>query len=221
VSDPAATAARRARLRDGSRRPRYWRTVVLSVAVADQQKKKTEAPRPKPPPPRPVAHNTPPRAARPEPEAAAPKAAHAAPVQTQVALSNLDMAPGGIAMPGTPKAAPVKVASLSPDAPRKRIGHEDAACDEEPTRPEPIVKVEIEYTAAARAEGVEGKLVLKLTIAADGSVADVDVVSSVNEALDASAVATVKRWRFRPATRCGRPVAGGVYKLVRIFELTD
>jgi TonB family protein len=146
-------------------------------------------------------------------------------VQTALALSNADLAPGGIAMAGTPKldrAAAVKVASISPDAPRRRIGHEgEGPCDEEPTRPEPVFKPEIEYSAAARAEGIEGRLVLKLVIGADGSVRDVEVVSGVDPALDASAIATVKRWRFKPAMRCGRPVAGGVYKLAQRFELTD
>jgi protein TonB len=193
---------------------------AISVAVAETQKKKTEPkPRPAPPPPR-VARVSRPAPTRAEPEAAAPRV-HAAPVQTQVALSNADLAPGGIALPGTPRIARVKVASISADAPRRRIGHEDLACDEEPSKPEPVFKPEIEYTAAARAEGVEGRLVLKLIIAADGSVSDVDVVSGVEPALDASAIATVRRWRFKPAMRCGRPVGGGLYKLAQRFELTD
>jgi protein TonB len=213
-----------------SRAETRQRRRAISVAVADKEQKKPAAkPKPPaPPPPRPVAHRTTPKAAaRPEPEVAEvkPSRATAAPVQTAVALSNADLGPGGIALPGTPKlekAQPVKVASVSPDAPRRRIGHEaEAPCDEEPTRPEPVFKPEIEYTASARAEGIEGRLVLKLTISADGSVADVEVVSGVNEALDASAIATVKRWRFKPAMKCGRPVAGGVYKLAQRFELTD
>jgi protein TonB len=160
---------------------------------------------------------------------AAPSAAPR-PVQTAVALSNADLAPGGIAVAGTPKlekAAPVKVAGIVPGAPRHRL-HEpgnpseaEEACDEEPTKPVPVYKTEIEYTAAARAEGVEGRLVLALTIGADGSVIDVAVVSSVQESLDASAIATVKTWRFKPALKCGRPVAGGVFKFAQRFELTD
>ena len=197
---------------------------AISVAVIDKQPRKVEErPKPAPPPPPKVTHrSTTPHPAR-EPEEVAPHVVHAAPVQTSVAMSNADLMPGGIALPGAPKAEahPQRVASVSPEAPRRRIGHEDAPCDEEPTRPEPIFKPEIEYTAAARAEGIEGRLVLKLTIAADGSVAEVEVVSSVDPALDASAVATVKRWRFKPALRCGRPVAGGVYKLAQRFELTD
>jgi protein TonB len=195
---------------------------AISVAVADAEKKKTQPkPKPAPPPPPRVAKVSRPAPSKAEPEVAAPKV-HAAPVQTQVALSNADLAPGGIALPGTPHIAKVKVASISPDGPRRRIGnHEDLACDEEPSKPEPVFKPEIEYTAAARAEGVEGRLVLKLTIAADGSVSDVDVVSGVEPALDASAIATVRRWRFKPAMKCGRPVGGGVYKLAQRFELTD
>jgi protein TonB len=204
-----------------SRAETRQRHKAISVAVTDERKKE-DRPRPPPPPPPRVARVAPRPAPRAEEEAPAPRV-HAAPVQTQVALSNADLTPGGIALPGTPKASAhaVKVASVSPDAPRRRIGHEDQACDEEPSKPEPVFKPEIEYTAAARAEGVEGRLVLKLIIAADGSVSDVEVVSGVQEGLDASAIATVRRWRFKPAMKCGRPVGGGVYKLAQRFELTD
>jgi protein TonB len=199
---------------------------AISVAVADAEKKHVEPKAPPPPPPRPITHRSAPRPLAREPEVAEARPARTAtPVQTALALSNADLAPGGIALAGTARldrAAAVRVASVSPDAPRRRIGHEtDANCDEEPTRPEPIFKPEIEYTAAARAEGIEGRLVLRLEIGADGSVRDVAVVSGVDAALDASAIATVKRWRFKPAMKCGRPVAGGVYKLAQRFELTD
>jgi protein TonB len=147
-----------------------------------------------------------------------------------VALSNADLAPGGIAMAGTPrleKAAAVKVASVDQGAPRRRL-HEpgapnqaEEACDEEPTKPVAVYKTDIEYTASAKAEGIEGKLKLKLTIAADGSVVDVEVVASVEPGLDAAAVAAVKQWRFKPALRCGKPVAGGTFIVQRTFELTD
>ena len=37
----------------------------------------------------------------------------------------------------------------------------------------------------------------------------------------AAAVAAVRRWRFKPAMMCGKPVAGGVYIVARRFELGD
>src|SRR5262249_1104928 len=94
-------------------------------------------------------------------------------------------------------------------------------CTEEATKPEPIFKQEIEYPAQARADGVEGRLVLRLQVGADGSVTQVAVLSSVESALDAAAIVAAKKWRFKPAMRCGKPVAGGVYTLARRFELGD
>jgi protein TonB len=204
---------------------------AISVAVPDEVKKKPAPPKPPPPPPRPVAHVTPKVAPKPEaPEPVKASAPKAAPVQTAVALSNADLAPGGIAMAGTPKlekAAPVKVAAVEPGAPRKRL-HEPGApnqaeevCDEEPTKPVPLARTEVEYTAEARANNVEGHLVVTITVGADGAVTDVTIVNSVDPALDAAAVATIKTWRFKPALKCGKPVAGGIYKYGHRFELAD
>jgi protein TonB len=176
--------------------------------------------------------------------AAAPKAAPAAeapvPVakvaaepiaMTDIAMSNEDIG-DAVAIPvvvrGAQAVAPTKVASIDSE-PRRRRVHElgpggpivEERCTEEPTKPEPVFKTEIEYTAAARAEGIEGKLKLRVVIGADGGVVSVDVLSSVSPELDAAAVATVKHWRFKPAMACGKPVAGGTYVLARRFELGD
>ena len=84
-----------------------------------------------------------------------------------------------------------------------------------------VYKVDLEYTAAARTEGIEGRIKLKLTIAADGSVSDVEVLASVEPALDAAAVAAARQWRFKPAMACGKPVAGGTFIMTKTYELTD
>ena len=62
---------------------------------------------------------------------------------------------------------------------------------------------------------------LRITVGADGVVADVQVQSAVDPALDAAAVAAVKTWTFKPAMRCGKSMAGGVFTLARRFELGD
>jgi len=147
-----------------------------------------------------------------------------------VAMSNEDIG-DAVAIPVmcAPQAsAPTKVASIDSEQ-RKRRVHEigpggpvaEEHCTEEPSKPEPVFKTEIEYTAAARAEGIEGKLKLKVVVGGDGSVLSVEVLSSVSPELDAAAVAAVKRWRFRPAMACGKPIAGGTYVLARRFELGD
>jgi protein TonB len=154
------------------------------------------------------------------------------PVAMDLAMSNDDIG-DAVAIPVAPRqvqaVAPTKVASMDAE-PRRRRVHElgpggpiptDERCGDEPSKPEPLFKTEIEYTAAARAEGIEGKLKLRVVVGADGSVASVEILSSVSPELDAAAVAAVKRWRFKPAMACGKPVAGGTYVLARRFELGD
>ncbi len=193
-----------------------------SVVVID--KPKVEKPKPPPPPPEPPKIvRPPPKAVTETPPAPAPTGEHAAPV----ALSGLELSNDdgpGIALGGpAPNQPAVPESRLhAPKGPAKTsIKSQLEDCTEEPTKPEPIFKQEIEYTAQARADGIEGRLVLRLQIGADGTVLKVDVLSSVEAALDASAIASAKKWRFKPAMRCGKPVAGGVYTLARRFELGD
>lgn len=210
---------------------------TFSVQMTETAKKKAPPPKPQtakpqPPKPKPAA----PVGAAPK-LAVALKAAEAPtpkmtfePVLTGIEMTNDDSA-GGVVIPvrAPAAAAPTatKVASFEPEARRHR-SHDlgpgpqlDQGCHDEPSKPEPVFKTEIEYTHAARAEGIEGKLKLKLIVGADGSVVGVEVLSSVSPELDAAAVAAVRQWRFKPAMACGRPVAGGTYIIARRFELGD
>jgi protein TonB len=157
-------------------------------------------------------------------------------------MSN-DDAPGGIALGGPAGvgvgsgggAAPVRVASAVSSARTRRTREAlgegggsaptdesgEVPCSEEPTKPVPVSRTDLEYTVAAKTEGIEGKLKLKLTVGADGSVTDVEVLASVEPALDQVAVAAARQWRFKPAMLCGKPVAGGTYVLQKRYELTD
>jgi protein TonB len=195
----------------------------ISVAVVTKKEE------PKKPPPPPVV-KAPPKVvvAKPVAEPAIVPEASAKSSTPAPFLASLDMgndSPGGIAIPvarpPAPKAAsPVKLA-VAEHQRRSDLAQGEEACDEEPSKPEPIFKVEIEYPPSARAEGIEGRLVLRVFVAADGTVSKVDVVSGVDPTLDAGAVASVLRWRFKPSRRCGKPMEGGVYTLARKFELGD
>ena len=214
---------------------------AISVAVTDAKKK---APKPPPPPPPPPVHHAP-RVVASVPKAAPvaappPRPAPVHAVETALAMSN-DDAPGGIALAphaaAPAAAAPARVASAVSSARTRRArealgagpnlgetgggGAADESCAEEPSKPVPVFKADLEYTVAAKTEGIEGKLKLKITVAADGSVSDVEVLASVEPALDAVAVAAARQWRFKPAMACGKPVAGGTYVLQKRYELTD
>jgi len=207
-----------------------------SVAFTEEKKKaKPAPPKPLPPPsPRPVARAPERKLAAvskdlPEPVA---KVVAPAPMVTALAMSN-DDAPGGIALgprgsvAKAAAAAPTKVASAVTESRRQRLREaagavgEDAPCNEDPSKPVPIARQpDIELTASARAEGVEGRLILSLTVGADGTVTGVRVTKSLSAEMDAAAEAAVKQWRFKPAMACGKPVAG-TFNLGRTFELGD
>jgi len=63
------------------------------------------------------------------------------------------------------------------------------------------------YTDAARAEGIEGTVMLDLVVTADGTTRDIKVVKGLGHGLDEAAIATLARCRFKPGTRGDTAVA--------------
>ena len=67
------------------------------------------------------------------------------------------------------------------------------------------------YPTMARKRGMEGRVVLRVHVARDGTVKSVQVEHSTGYALlDRAARTAVLRWRFAPATRANTPVEGEV-----------
>lgn len=67
------------------------------------------------------------------------------------------------------------------------------------------------YPTAARRRGLEGRVVLRVFVGADGRARSVNVRSaSPHPILDEAAVETLRRWRFEPARQAGAPVAAWV-----------
>jgi TonB family protein len=63
------------------------------------------------------------------------------------------------------------------------------------------------YPLELMKQNVQGTVVLAAVIRGDGSVGEVKVLRGVDDRLDQYASAALSRWRFRPATRNGDPVA--------------
>jgi TonB family protein len=76
--------------------------------------------------------------------------------------------------------------------------------------PELVTFVEAEYPASARDSGVEGSVVLKLDIQADGRVLRADVMSAAGYGFDEAAQAAALGFRFKPARRGDRAVASRI-----------
>jgi protein TonB len=65
------------------------------------------------------------------------------------------------------------------------------------------------YPAAAARAGLQGRVVLRAHVAADGTPTDIAVLSTSGaDRLDRAAAEALRACRFRPATRGGQPVPG-------------
>jgi periplasmic protein TonB len=102
--------------------------------------------------------------------------------------------PEGVAAP------PPSIAAVPPGAPAERIT--------EAARPRGGYQVRPPYPAVARQARAEGTTMLRVHIAADGSIAEVQVQRSAGHAaLDEAAAAAVRKWRFEPARSGSAAVA--------------
>lgn len=98
------------------------------------------------------------------------------------------------APPPTPVAAPA-----APTAPV-------AVADRDPT---PVRSPAPRYPRDAQRRGESGTVVLRVHVGADGRPQGIDLIEgSGSRSLDRAAADAVRRWRFDPAMRNGRPVDG-------------
>ena len=89
----------------------------------------------------------------------------------------------------TPILEPAKIIELSPQSAEGNL----------------LRRVEPDYPEEARAQGIQGPVVLDVRIGQDGSTQEVKVASG-NPLLAEAAMAAVKQWRFKPHLVDGRPV---------------
>ena len=110
--------------------------------------------------------------------------------------------PAGVATGANSGTAPAKAASGSDSQGTAPSGN--AAGDRQPT---PAYQPKPTYPAFARRLGHEGRVVIRIQVLSSGTVAAASIERSSGYAvLDEVALATIKRWRFRPAQRAGQPV---------------
>lgn len=78
----------------------------------------------------------------------------------------------------------------------------------EPPIQAPVVtnRVEPSYPEEYRRAGVNGIVILEAAISDTGNVENVNVLKSVAPGLDMAAAEAVRQWKFKPATKDGKPV---------------
>lgn len=75
------------------------------------------------------------------------------------------------------------------------------------TMPVPIHKVEPEYSDEARKAHAMGVVLVAIEVGPDGRPSNIRVTRSFGLGLDEKAMEAVRKWRFRPGTKDGKPVA--------------
>ncbi|HZS55369.1 MAG TPA: energy transducer TonB [Bryobacteraceae bacterium] len=77
----------------------------------------------------------------------------------------------------------------------------------EVSQPVPIFRPEPEYSEEARKAKFQGTVLLSVVIDANGNTREIHVIRPLGLGLDEKAIEAVSKWRFRPATKGGHPVA--------------
>jgi TonB family protein len=65
---------------------------------------------------------------------------------------------------------------------------------------------EPQYTEEAKAAKLQGPVMLTIVVGADQRAHDIKITKSLDPGLDASAIDSIKTWRFQPGTKNGKPV---------------
>ena len=89
----------------------------------------------------------------------------------------------------------------------REIGQEQPKTNQ--TMPRVVSEVKPDYTVEAKQQGIQGTVELSVVVKDDGTVGDVKVIKSLDDkyGLDDQAVIAMKKWRFKPGTKDGKPVA--------------
>ena len=77
------------------------------------------------------------------------------------------------------------------------------------TAPVLVTRVDPQYTPEARRAQIQGVVLLRVVVAADGTVHDVSVMRSLDSlfGLDQQAIKAARQWIYKPGSKDGKPVA--------------
>ncbi len=82
------------------------------------------------------------------------------------------------------------------------------------SQPRLIHQVDPEFSEEARKAKYQGQALVQVVIGPDGSVREAKVLSPLGMGLDEKAIEAVRKWKFEPAQKDGRPVA--VYAQIEV-----
>lgn len=127
------------------------------------------------------------------------------------------------AVPEAVPEVPFKVqkdAPVLPENPPTPTSGENIPSVESETLPQQVYNPPPEYPLAARRQRLEGSVVVEVEVLEDGSTAGARIVKDCDVPLfSASALEAVRKWKFQPALRGGKPVRS-LERVRFVFKLT-
>ena len=96
----------------------------------------------------------------------------------------------------------VKIPQITRIKPLKRVGQSDVDI----IMPTPIRRIKPVYPEKCKKEKIEGTVVLEIKIDAEGNVTDARVLKSVHPDIDKAAMEAIKKWKYEPVLKDGKPV---------------
>ena len=82
-------------------------------------------------------------------------------------------------------------------------------------RPEPVKTPPPAYPQQLKGSGIDGVVAVRLLVDENGSVAEAKASKSNHVLFEPPAVEAVLKWKFKPATKAGKPVAASIVLPVR------
>lgn len=184
----------------------------VNVAPLDPVETPPEDPAPEPVPP--TKHHAPPRRDA-KPSAPAPTTAQTPTQSTPVSNASAKQARRlDVTLSNAPPTSEPASAVSAPN----RAAPASKTCTQKASKPKPIRKSPIGYSAAAKSAELEGRLVLRAAVDRTGQVSGVEVLQSVAPMVDKPAAAALSKWTFEPARACGRAVPSH-FTIARNFKL--
>lgn len=114
---------------------------------------------------------------------------------------------------------PAALAGLSVSVPELEVDLEFSGAIQIARELTPLVRIPPEYPAKALIKGIEGYVMVRFTVTETGSVVDPEVLRSDPPVIfDRAAIQAVKRWKFQPQFRNGKPVRVSTFTRIR-FEM--
>lgn len=72
--------------------------------------------------------------------------------------------------------------------------------------PRVVLRIDPEYSNAARDAQIDGVVILSLEISKEGKAENIEIRRKLEPSLDQNAITAVEKWKFAPATKDGKPV---------------